>query len=99
MKIQGLDFGDIPQVVCLPLRSAQALSEYPPVWMPDPPKARLLGSAFRTLITFEALGFSRSPRQISGALGLPQQHFVGYRTPYRCVSSVCHGVPFSEEPR
>jgi hypothetical protein len=35
MKIQRPDFGDIPQGVCQPRQSAQALSEYPLGWMPE----------------------------------------------------------------
>ena len=69
MKVQGSDFCDIPQAVCLPQQSAQVLSEYLLAGMPGPPKARLLRSVFRTLTTFEALESSQSSRQISGGLG------------------------------
>jgi hypothetical protein len=79
MKIQGRDFGDIPQAVCLPQQSAQVLSERPLAGMLDPPKARSLRSVFWTLITFGALESSQSSRQISGGIGLPQQRSVGYR--------------------
>jgi hypothetical protein len=78
MKIQGLGFGDMPRGVDLPQQSAQVLSEYSLAGMPDPPKARLLRSVFRTLITFGALESSRSFRQISGGLLFGKQRSVGY---------------------
>src|SRR5690242_2583965 len=88
MKIQGPDFGDIPQAVCLPQQSAQVLSEYPLAWMSNPPKARLLRSVFRTLTMFEAPESSRSCQQISRALRLLQR--APSDTARRCIDPARH---------